>query len=298
MRILKNLCVVLCFTLLCIQDCHATSLSDKSLRTEKSNVVGTIKIASFNIKDFGKKKAAKPKVMQVLAETIRQFDIVAIQEIQDKCGTAFNKLVNALGMNYDYIISDRVGRSSHSQEQYAYIYRTHTITPGEFRCTFNDTEGLFCRDPFIARFQAKDGNFDFMLITVHTPPKKPEASQEINALPKVVQAVKRCFPNEGDFIILGDLNADCAYFDENDITIPFPRDEFTVLIKNHMVTNLGKKPCTYDRIIITNQANEDCTRQSEVFRFDTEFSLNKTQAKDVSDHYPVWSSFYINKDTD
>ena len=297
MCILKKLCAILCFSFLCLHGCHTASLSDNSQRADTiNNVVGTIKIASFNIKDFGKERAGKPKVTQFLAKTIQQFDIVAIQEIQDKHRTAFKNLANALGTNYNHIISDRVGRTPHSQEQYAYIYRTDTITPGKFRCTFNDTEDLFCHDPFIARFQANHGNFDFILITIHTDYK--QATKEINALPQVVGAVQRCFAPEGDIIILGDLNADCAYFDENNITIPFPQDKFTVLIKNHMVTNLGKKPCTYDRIIITNQAKEDYAGQSGVFRFDTEFNLNKTEANNVSDHYPVTSSFYINKDSD
>ena len=42
----------------------------------------TIRIASFNIQVFGESKADKPDVMAVLAETIRRFDIVAIQEVR------------------------------------------------------------------------------------------------------------------------------------------------------------------------------------------------------------------------
>src|SRR5437762_3016546 len=41
----------------------------------------TIKIATFNIQVFGKTKLAKPEVMQILADTIRNFDVVAIQEV-------------------------------------------------------------------------------------------------------------------------------------------------------------------------------------------------------------------------
>jgi len=88
-----------------------------------ANTEETIKIASFNIQVFGRSKASKPEVMEVLASIISQFDIVAIQEIRDKSGKAIKDLevaVDDLGENYDFIIGPRLGRTS-SKEQYAYI---------------------------------------------------------------------------------------------------------------------------------------------------------------------------------
>ncbi len=64
--------------------------SNKS--AEASNSSETITIASFNIQIFGKTNAKKPEVMKVLAKTIAQYEIVAIQEIRDKPETAIKKL--------------------------------------------------------------------------------------------------------------------------------------------------------------------------------------------------------------
>ena len=47
-----------------------------------------ITIASFNIQIFGQTKASKPEVMEILADIIRQYDLVAIQEIRDAAETA------------------------------------------------------------------------------------------------------------------------------------------------------------------------------------------------------------------
>ncbi len=44
----------------------------------------TIKIATFNIQIFGKTKANKPNILSQLADIVRQFDLVAVQEIKDK----------------------------------------------------------------------------------------------------------------------------------------------------------------------------------------------------------------------
>ena len=71
---------------------------------------GTIKIATFNIKVFGKSKSQKPDVMNTLAGIVRKYDVVAIQEIKNKTGEvppAFKTKINESGAAYDFIISER-----------------------------------------------------------------------------------------------------------------------------------------------------------------------------------------------
>ncbi len=55
----------------------------------------TIKIATFNIQIFGKAKRQKEDVMEVLTKTVRNFDIIAIQEIRDKSETTLPFVVNS-----------------------------------------------------------------------------------------------------------------------------------------------------------------------------------------------------------
>jgi deoxyribonuclease-1-like protein len=43
---------------------------------------GGVRIASFNIQVFGEKKLANPRVRSLLADIVRRFDVVAIQEIR------------------------------------------------------------------------------------------------------------------------------------------------------------------------------------------------------------------------
>ena len=69
------------------------------------------------------------------------------------------------------------------------------------------------RNPYIAPFKALNGNFDFTLITIHTDPD--EATEEINALDDVVKYAQSTYPDEQDFVVMGDLNADCSYFNES-----------------------------------------------------------------------------------
>ena len=177
----------------------------------------TLRIGAFNIQVFGKSKAGKPEVMEVLAKIIRTYDVVAIQEIRDKSQTALPALVNITNSNgsqYAYIVGERLGRTT-SKEQYAYIYNNQTVKLNGTPETYPEPNGTdpFHREPYIASFEVLNGCFDVTLIVIHTDPD--EATEEINALDAVVKYTQNKYPDEEDFIVMGDLNADCSYFDED-----------------------------------------------------------------------------------
>jgi endonuclease/exonuclease/phosphatase family metal-dependent hydrolase len=249
----------------------------------------TIKVASFNIQVFGTAKASDPFIMDILSRTIAEFDIVAIQEIRDDSGSAIIDLENAvdsLGSDYDVILGPRLGRTT-MKEQYAFIYRTSKINYFE-SYTYDDSSlDLFHREPFIGSFSLVGGNFDFVLVTVHTDPD--EATEEIDSLPLVMEDVEAHFPGEQDIILLGDLNADGTYFDEEDMSIPLRDDEYIWLITNDMDTNVATSSRTYDRIIKTVDFDNNYSTSADVFRFDQVFNLTQAEAESVSDHYPVWA---------
>lgn len=249
---------------------------------------GRIKVAAFNIQVFGVAKASKPDVMDVLAETIAEFDIVAIQEIRDSSGMAIIDLENAveaLGVEYDVVVGPRLGRTT-SKEQYAYIYRTATVDYNESYTYDDSILDLFHREPLVASFSTVTGKFDFVLAVIHTDPD--EATKEIGSLPLVIQDAKTHYPGELDIIVLGDFNADCSYFDEDDMTCPLRDDPFTWLITNDMDTNVAATSCTYDRVVITVDTLSETQVDAGVYRFDQIFGLTEEETKDISDHYPVW----------
>jgi endonuclease/exonuclease/phosphatase family metal-dependent hydrolase len=225
---------------------------------------------------------------------------VAILEIRDPTYEAIEKLeqqTNALGVDYSYIIGPSLGRTS-SKEQYAYMYKVGVVAPEGFY-TYEDPANTFHRPPLIAKFKANNGTLGFVLITVHTDPD--EAKEEIDALPKVLEDAKEHFPGEKDFIILGDLNADCTYFEEDDMSSPLRDPQYTWLIDSSVDTSLASESCVHNRIIVTTaMAKEDYASAmgSGAFRFDEAFGLSPNQAKQVSDHYPVFSTFFTERDTD
>ena len=116
----------------------------------------TIRIASFNIQVFGESKLAKPHVVEVLADVVRRFDVVAVQEVRAKNQSVvpqFLARVNAGGARYDYVIGPRLGRSS-SKEQYVFLFDTTRIEVDRRSVyTVPDRNDLLHREPMVARFR-------------------------------------------------------------------------------------------------------------------------------------------------
>jgi hypothetical protein len=153
----------------------------------------------------------------------------------------------------------------------------------------------FHREPYIASFVAVNGSSDVTLIVIHTDPD--EASEEITALDAVVNYTQNEYPDEQDFIVMGDLNADCSYFDENS-NCTICGGDYYWCINNSVDTTTSATNCTYDRIIITTPAVTDYTGDSGVFRYDLVCNLTEDETQAVSDHYPIYAEFYCDGDID
>lgn len=250
----------------------------------------TIKIASFNIQVFGKSKWEKANgaVIRTLAEIIRQFDVVAIQEIRtsdDHHIPNFVKLINANGRQYDHIVGPRIG-NSRSTEQYAFIFDTRKIA-ADFSSvyTLSDPDNLLHREPLVAHFQTRlnpDTAFSFTLVNIHTDPDVTD--EELDAMADVYRVVRRAGGNEDDVIILGDLNVDDKNLGRLG-EIPGVYPLITGVYTNTRQTEL------YDNIVVHQPSTTEYTGRSGVFDMVRVFNLSQEQALMVSDHLPVWAEF-------
>ena len=233
-----------------------------------------------------------------IANIIKQFDVVAVQEIRDKEGLAIIKLlgeVNSTNDDYSIIVSPRVGRTS-SKEQYAIFYRKSNLQIEKDGTLWPDTQDLFEREPYMVMLKAINGTFDFVLVDIHTKPD--DSAKEIAFLPEVIRFAAEYY-EEPDVLCIGDLNADGAYFDEDSYQTIFPYSSYLWIIPNSADTTVGKQSNTYDRISATSTIQEDWTGEWGVYRFDEAeaFSSLGIDAASLTDHYPVWASFYIDRDS-
>lgn len=254
------------------------------------------RIATFNIKVFGKTKMGKPEVVTQLVDTVLQYDLVAIQEIKDIDETVpydfLAELNNASGDFWNMSLSVRSGTQADdqsSQEQYAYYYNHSVFREiGEGELYNDSANDYFQREPYRAQFEllnvsGNSSGFDFTLFTIHTKPAS--ALAEIDALHEVIQSFQENDSTETDVILLGDLNADCSYATAQELwQSPLRQPQYNWLVNDIADTTVSSTDCAYDRIITLDDLNG---RLVGSWGIDT--SITNTS---VSDHYPVWFDLY------
>ncbi len=225
-----------------------------------------VSIASWNLNIFGDKKSGNESLMQQYYNIISKFDIIFLQELRDADGSALIKLCAIFNESYNCINSSRAGSTS-SKEQYLLLYSK------EFQLlNFNDynlfnTTG-FERPPIKLDFNYN--NINFTIYGIHTKPS--DTKTEIANLENLII-------NEGNIIILGDLNADCSYYKKgNDFT-----DWHWVINKD---TTIASNDCAYDNMIINQEFYNYFIQQGV-------YTENITET--LSDHYLIYSIFDLSE---
>lgn len=224
-------------------------------------------IANWNLQIFGVTKAANESLMNKYADIISDYDIVFVQEIRDSSGTAFPKLCSLLN-GYECTTSSRAGRSS-SKEQYGVIYKDY-ITLDSLMDYNPDADDRWERPPIKATFTI--GNYSLSVYNIHTKPS--DVQMELRYLQNIVD-------DQGNEMVIGDLNADCNYYDAYYGT---EFDSWNWIIKDDEDTTTKTTDCAYDRIIL----NDDAYQEQKSYGIRT-----KDIDSSLSDHYLVWDELSI-----
>jgi deoxyribonuclease-1-like protein len=256
----------------------------------------TILVGSFNIQTFGQSKMSDQWVMGRLAEVIRMFDVVGIQEIRSTDQTILDVLmtyINSTGGSYQYVMGPRLGRTV-SKEQYAYIYDSNRISTGpNATYTLNDDIDALHREPLVGRFVVRSNltnrPWTFSLVNLHTDPDV--AVQEVNSMGGIMREIRNwefASAQEDDCILLGDFNAAPAKMGAlQSVGGVYP------LISNQP-TNVRDTEL-YDNILLEPNFTSEYTGRSGVLSLAKLFGLTIKDALRLSDHNPVWAEFSVDE---
>lgn len=225
----------------------------------------TLTIMNWNIQIFGISKFNKTEIREKIIDIISKADMVFIQEIRDKSGEAFKELCEQLNNSFKCNISSRAGRSS-SKEQYGIIYKKD-INITSFIDYNPDKMDRWERPPVEVGFII--GDYELRATNIHTKP------ENVTIELKNLEMLYYLSSWLGNRIWLGDFNADCGYYDENNKTVFL--NEYWV-IEDNDDTTATYSSCAYDRIIINNDMQQEYLR----------YGVYKNITTEISDHYPVW----------
>jgi deoxyribonuclease-1-like protein len=249
----------------------------------------TLSLCSWNLKDFGQTKTDKQ--INFIAQTLRNYDVIAIQEVVAGPGgpKAVGRLIDALnrtGSKWDYTISHGTSSDRYSKERYAFLWKTSkTSMVGEAWLEKKYNLQL-SREPYLGTFRL--GKKQFTVVTFHAIPKAKQPETEI----KYLQYLPAEYPNDV-LIFCGDFNLSEAHSVFN----PLRKMGYPAAM-NGQKTSLRQKcikgdclASEYDNFFY-HQARVNCNNAG-ILSFYTSFS-NIKEARKISDHVPVYLRFSLN----
>lgn len=136
-----------------------------------------ISICSWNLKDFGQSKSDSE--IEFIANTIKDFDVIAIQEVVAGYGgpqavARLHSVLNRKGMKWDYTISEPTSGTSYKTERYAFIWKTSGLKKVGDAWLEKRYHLEIDREPFYITLDAQGKKFTLVNFHAITKSKQPE----------------------------------------------------------------------------------------------------------------------------
>jgi endonuclease/exonuclease/phosphatase family metal-dependent hydrolase len=290
-----------------------SGLPDK--RSDSNLLVGTWNIRALG--GFHPRWAENPdspkrnlRSLALVAEVVRRFDVIAIQEVKRDTSAIRTLLSDFLGANWGMIVSDVTAGSAGNAERLAFVYDKRRVQPsglaGEIVLPPSaDSSGAplpaeqFARTPYIVGFVA--GEERFVLLTVHIKygdvpeDRLPElrAMAEYAAF-EIRDRARLAESEEANVIVLGDFNIDKR--GDNPLFQTFVSTGLIVPAELlGLKTTYGSEPKYYDHIAwFMGDFELDYSGRAGVIDFADavyqEITMRQMSYR-VSDHFPLWVEF-------
>lgn len=247
------------------------------------------KLLSWNLENLGKSKSEA--TITFIANTLRDFDIVAIQEVVagDGGAIAVTKLADELnrkGAKWDYVVSDPTTGSAYKTERYAFLWKTSRIKKIGKAWLEKKYHLEIDREPFFCTFQYE--NKQFTVANFHAITKSRQPETEI----KYFKFLPEEYPNL-NLIFVGDFNCPQSHTVFN----PLKKMGYQSVLINQKTTL--KKECKngnclaseFDNIFYNTMKIK--ILNSGILPFYKNFN-SLQEARTISDHIPIWMEFSVN----
>ncbi|WP_055445570.1 endonuclease/exonuclease/phosphatase family protein [Lacinutrix himadriensis] len=300
--------------------------TDLDLKIPSKQLDRNLLIATWNIRAFGNLTRKwdsddddSPKrdlhAILCIAEIIKRFDVIAIQEVKDNI-RALRDTLKVLGSNWSLILTDVNKGKVGNGERMAYLFDTRRVqlsglagelvVPEEWEDSIKDKalSNQFVRSPYAVSF--KSGKRTFILVTLHILYEKNKKNR-IPELRGIAKWLRDWADNVNayhqDFIALGDFNIDergdllDQTFLSEGLYVP------TQLQNNQVTRSIFNKTKYYDQIAWFN-SHDNGPKLSMEFLSGGNYDFVNVALKNrlltnnslswlISDHYPLWAEFKV-----
>lgn len=254
--------------------------------------IAQIKLTSWNIQHMGKSKSEE--TINYMAHLLKDFDIIAIQEVVAGPGGAqavarLADELNRKGAKWDYHISNPTKSSPYSSERYAFLWKPNKVQLRKKAFLDQNFVNEIEREPYIIQFSYNNQNFS--LFNFHAIPTKKQPETEV----KYFKNYPELYSNEC-LIFLGDFN------------LPENHTVFNPLRKMGYTTAHNNQKTSLRTQCDVNEENDCLSKVYDHFLFHSEkinlidsgvilfyedFEQIK-EARKISDHIPIWMEFDFN----
>ncbi len=248
-----------------------------------------VTIISWNLKDFGNSKGYTE--LEFIAKTLKDYDIIAIQEVVSGDGGAqtiakLHYKLNQTGFKWDYSISDPTSSSAYKSERYAFFWKTSKATKVGNSWLEKKYHLEIDREPFFTTFRAEGK--DFTLVNFHSITKSMQPETEV----KYFKYLPEEYPNL-NLIFCGDFNLP----ESHSVFGPLKSKGYKpVLIgqKTSLKTTCIEGDCLASEFdnIFYNAAKVKSIKSGVILFYKDVKTFE--EARLISDHVPVYFEFSLN----
>lgn len=286
--------------------------------TDHNLIVGT-----WNVRAFGRlyprwdENPDSPKRnlrgLACIAEVVRRFDVIAIQEVLRDTEAIRTLVAEFLGPSWRVILSDATAGDAGNNERLVFIYDSRRVAPtglaGEIvlpKTAQGDPQAQFARTPYIVGFESAGERFSLLTahidygVTTSGAAVDADRLRELRQLADYTATEIRDRTNDveaANLIVLGDFNIDVRgdnplfqAFVSSGLVVPAP----LLGIK----TTFGADPKHYDQIAWFMGDHMSLRFSGSAGAVDFAGAVfqhlgQQAMTYRVSDHFPLWAEFLV-----
>jgi hypothetical protein len=253
-----------------------------------------VRVGSWALAGFDRNKLAKPHVMDWFARVVRQFDVIALQQLTSPERDLLPRMiakVNQTGRRYDFVLGPVVGPQGADigrlGEQYAFLFDADRIETDRGQTyTVADPGNRVGYDPLVGWFRVRgvpaSRAWTFTLVNFRVDSSQP--NREVGLIGQLIDSVAQDGRQEDDLLLCGMLHADDRQLlgllgrATSDVAVvATPTDIFA----RYQLSN----------IVSPKLATTEYLGRGGVIDFPTAFDLNQAAAEELSPHLPVFAEF-------
>jgi deoxyribonuclease-1-like protein len=248
-----------------------------------------LKIISWNVENLGKSKS--DSTITYIANTLKDYDVVALQEVVAGYGgsQAVAKLaeeLNRKGSKWDYVVSEPTTGNSYKTERYAFLWKTNKVKKIGNAWLEKKYHLEIDREPYYCTFRYNEKPITLVNFHAITKSKQPETEiKYFKFLPLEYPLLNLLF--------LGDFNCPQSHTVFN----PLKKMDYASVFENQKTTL--KKECKNEECLASEFDNIWYnTSKIKISKFDAihfykDFK-NLKLAGAISDHIPIWVEISLN----